>query len=207
MSSCVPLHRQIDRLAAGHAEGADGLRQHVDQPQADGGRGGQLRIARQQLKRQRLQRIAHQQRRRLIIGLVAGRPAAPQIVVVHRRQVIVHQRVHVHEFDGAGRRLDLVFRQAQRARGGEQQRRPDALAAAQNAVAHRLVQARRVRRRVQEAARPGVLHAQPPGFELRAEFARVRRLTLRAAAPVGGVVHALGPSSDSRLTRSPGSRA
>ena len=140
MSSCLPCDGQIDRLAAGHAESAAGLRQHVDQPQTDRRCGRQRRIARQQLKGQRLQGIAHQHRGGLIERLVTGRPAAAQIIVIHRRQIVVHQRIDVHELDGAGRRLDLILRQAQGTRGGEQQRRPDALAAAQHAVAHRLVQ-------------------------------------------------------------------
>ena len=69
------LDRQIDRLAACHAEGADGVGQHVDEPQPNGGRVGQLGIARQQLKCKRLQSVAHEKCGRLIISRwQVGRP-------------------------------------------------------------------------------------------------------------------------------------
>ena len=92
------------------------------------------------LKGEGLQRVADQDRRRLVVGLVAGRAPAAQVVVVHGRKVVVHQRIHVDQLDGAGGRLDLILGESQRARGGEQQRGPDALAAAEHAVAHRLMQ-------------------------------------------------------------------
>ena len=107
----LALRLEIDRLTAGHAEGAAGLAQHVDQTQPHRRRGRQCRIARQQLKRQRLQRIAHQHRGGLVEGLVTGGPAAPQVVVIHRRQIVMDQRVDVDEFDGAGDGLDLILRE------------------------------------------------------------------------------------------------
>ena len=49
------------------------------------------------------QTVAGQDRGRLVEFLVRGRPAAAQVVVVHRRQVVVHQRIAMHELDrGAG---------------------------------------------------------------------------------------------------------
>ena len=42
-------------------------------------------------QRQRLQGIADQDGGRLIKGAMAGRAAAAQVIVVHRRQIIVHQ--------------------------------------------------------------------------------------------------------------------
>ena len=50
------------------------------------------------------QPVAGQDRRRLVERLVAGRPAAPQVVVVHRRQVVVDQRIGVHHLQRTGRR-------------------------------------------------------------------------------------------------------
>jgi hypothetical protein len=32
--------------------------------------------------------------------LVNGRPATPQVIVVHARQVVVDERIRVHHFDG-----------------------------------------------------------------------------------------------------------
>jgi hypothetical protein len=97
----------------------------------------------------------------------------------------------VHQLDGACRRLNLVFRQTQGARGGEQQCRPYALAAAQYAVAHGLVQACRNLIGLGKARRESVFHAQLPGFELRAEYIGTRGLVLRPDATIGCVVHAL----------------
>ena len=52
----------------------------------------------------RQQGIAGQNRRRFAeLGMAAG-PAAAQVVVVHRRQVVVDQRIGVNHFHGAGRR-------------------------------------------------------------------------------------------------------
>ena len=48
------------------------------------------------------QRVAGENRGRLIERLVHGRPPTPQIVVVHRRQVVVYQRIGVDQFDRAG---------------------------------------------------------------------------------------------------------
>ena len=57
------------------------------------------RRVRQHFEREHLQRVADQDRGGLVEGAVAGRPAAPQIVVVHGGQVVVHQGVDVDELD------------------------------------------------------------------------------------------------------------
>ena len=62
----------------------------------------------EQLKRQDLQRVSRQDGGRLVEGLVAGRPAPPQVVIVHGRQVVVHERVAMDQFDGTGRGVDAV---------------------------------------------------------------------------------------------------
>ena len=100
----------------------------------------QRRIAGEQLKGQGLQRVAHQDGRRLVIGFVAGRTAAAQIVVVHGGQIVVHQRIDMYQLDGAGDGLHLVLRESDRMRGREAEGRPYPLAAAQHAVTHGLVQ-------------------------------------------------------------------
>ncbi len=46
--------------------------------------------------------VAGEDRGRLVEGLVAGRPAAAQIAVVHRRQIVVDQRIGVHHLDRRG---------------------------------------------------------------------------------------------------------
>ena len=99
-------------------------------------------LVRQHLEGQRLQGVAGQDRGRLVELLVTGGLAAPQIVVVHRRQVVVDQRIGVQEFDGAGgaqggQRADLEQRCA-----GQHEERAQPLAAAQARIAHRLEDAR-----------------------------------------------------------------
>ncbi len=166
------LGRQIDGLSAGHAERAAGLAQDIDQRQADGRSGGQRGVACEQLERQRLQRVADQYGGRLVEGLVAGRPAAPQIIVIHGGKIVVYQRIHMNQFDRAGRGLDFVFRQSQRSGRRKQQRRPYALAAAQNAVAHRLVQPSGDGGGGGETRIQRPLHPLAPGLELRPEVRR-----------------------------------
>ena len=53
---------------------------------------------------------------RLAEDLVAGRPAAAQVVVVHRRQVVVDQRIGVDHLDGAGRRQRRLDRRRRKPR-------------------------------------------------------------------------------------------
>ena len=159
----LALHCQIDCLAPGHAKRAARLGQQLDQSQTHGRRGRQCRIACQQLEGQRLQGVAHQNRRGLIVGLVTRRPAAAQIVVIHCRQIIVHERIDVHELDGAGRGLYLLFGQSHGVRGGEQQGRAHPLAAAEHAVAHRLMQACGHRISQWKPRREPPLYARAPG--------------------------------------------
>ena len=63
-----------------------------------------LMSLRQNLKCPRQQRIADQNRRRLAKNLMARRPTAPQIVIIHRRQIVMHQRISMHHFNRTRRR-------------------------------------------------------------------------------------------------------
>ena len=49
------------------------------------------------------QGVPRQDGRGLVKRLVTGRPAPPQVVVVHRRQVIVDQRIRVNQLQSTGR--------------------------------------------------------------------------------------------------------
>src|SRR5882762_2664584 len=112
----------------------------------------------------------------------------------------------MHQLDGACRGLDFVLRQAQGARGGEQQCRPYALAAAQYAVAHGLVQSSGNLVGLRKARCESVLHAEPPSLELRSEFIGARRFVRRPYQTIGCVAHAPKVSEGSTFMRSPGSR-
>ena len=100
---------------------------------------------RQDVEGERQQPVAGEDRGRLVERLVRGRPAAPQVVIVHRGQVVMHERIAVHEFErGAGHQGALARRLEQR-RGLDHQERPQPLAAAEAHIAHRIHQALRPR--------------------------------------------------------------
>ena len=52
-----------------------------------------------QIEAWRSQPIAGEHRGRIVEPLVAGRPAAPQIAVVHRRQIVMDQRIAMDAFE------------------------------------------------------------------------------------------------------------
>jgi hypothetical protein len=89
-----PLRLQVALLAADHARRDRPRRREGDQsrPRADPRR-------RKHAEGQRLQAVARQDRRRLVEGHVAGRPAPTQHVVIHRRQIVVDQAVGVDHLD------------------------------------------------------------------------------------------------------------
>ena len=89
------------------------------------------------------QRVAGEDRGRIVIGLVRGRPAAPQIVVVHRRQIVMHQRIAMDAFERGAGHQRVLARHAEQGRALHHQKRPQPLAAAERGIAHRVEQARR----------------------------------------------------------------
>ena len=72
---------------------------------------------------------------------VARRLSPAQVVVVHRGQVVVDERIRMDQLDRAGERQHLSLLQAQCACGREREHRAYALAAGQKRVAHRLLKA------------------------------------------------------------------
>ena len=90
---------QIEALSPNHAGRSRGCGQSAHELGADGrvvvGIG-----ARQQTECDRQERIASEDRRPFVEGLVHGRLAPAQIVVVHGGQVVVHQRITVYALDG-----------------------------------------------------------------------------------------------------------
>jgi hypothetical protein len=58
---------------------------------------------------------------------VARRLAAPQVIVVHRGEVVVDERVGVDHLDGGGERQYLLGRAADRLGGRQRQHGPDPL--------------------------------------------------------------------------------
>ena len=68
-------------------------------PGDNGGRPARCARLGDPVERQRQQRVAGQDRGRLAEHLVVARPPAPEVVVVHRRQIVVDQRVAVDQLD------------------------------------------------------------------------------------------------------------
>ena len=102
----------------------------------------------EELERERLQTIAHEERGRLVEFDVASRLAAAKHVVVHARQIVVHQRIGVNAFYGAGRDFQARRVGADRFAGGgfaccKREQGPYALASAEHRIAHGVVQALR----------------------------------------------------------------
>ncbi len=89
---------EIDGLAAGHAARADRVSQHAQHLDARGCGNGRGSVC-ENFEGTGLQRVAHEDGRRFIEGAMAGGTSTAQIVVVHRRQVVVHQAVDVDQLD------------------------------------------------------------------------------------------------------------
>ncbi len=87
-----------------------------------------------------LQGIAGENGGGLVEGAVAGGAAAAQVVIVHGRQIVMHQRVGVDEFHRAGRDIETPRRRADGRAGGVYQERAHTLAATEHRIAHGLVQ-------------------------------------------------------------------
>ena len=107
---------------------------------------GTARLAREQRERVRQQRVAGENRHAFAVNDVRRGPAAPQCVVVHRGEVVVHQRIGVNHFERTRRRerqvpgrvsvLAVPFGDSLRRRESQDGTQP--LAAGEDAVAHRL---------------------------------------------------------------------
>ena len=134
--------RQVDRLAARHAGTAGGARQQAAQACLQG-RGDAAVVGRQDLERERLHGVAREHRLGDAEADVDGRLAAPQDVVVHARQVVVDERIGVDQLDRAGGTERRAMLAMDRVGRGEDEQRPQALAAVENGVAHRVAQAGR----------------------------------------------------------------
>ncbi len=129
------LRRKVEHLPADHAAEAGRLGEPGDERDAR----ARIRIRRrigEFLEGEGEQPVAGQDRRRLVEGTVDGGAPAPQVVVVHGRQVVMDQRIAVQAFDRAGGGQRLVGRNAEQAGALDGQERAQPLAAPERAVAH-----------------------------------------------------------------------
>ena len=91
------------------------------------------------LKRLCQQRVARQHRDAFAKDLVVGRFAAAEIVIVHRRQIIVDERIGVDALNGAGKRHGVGFASTAGRSGREAERGAHPLATGKERIAHGFV--------------------------------------------------------------------
>ena len=129
---------EIDHLAADHAAaaGPGGKRQDQVAPHLRVGMGVG---AGQNLEGKGEQRVPGKDRRRLIEGDVARRTTAPHVVIVHRRQIVVDQRIGMDHFDRRAGAQVAGFGDAENQRRCADDIGPDELAAAERGIAHGVV--------------------------------------------------------------------
>ena len=129
------LRDQVQHLAADHAVPAGRLGQRRHQLAADVGVLVGRRIG-QHLEGEGQQPVAGQDGGRLVELAVAGRTAAPQFAIVHRRQIVVDQRIAVDHLDGRGDADGAVPVDAEKGGRLHHQEGAQPLAAVQAAIAH-----------------------------------------------------------------------
>ncbi len=166
---------QVDRLPPHHARGPGRLGHERDRAQPPGRGRGVVRRGRPGHHAERLgeQTVAREDGQTVAEDDVGRRPAAAQRVVVHRRQVVVHEGVGMDQLDGAGERQDEVPGRAgvgRRVRcvsrvhgvsGGQRQDRAEPLAARGHAVSHRLGDQRRAAGCARQQLVQRVVHIGP----------------------------------------------
>ncbi|ODN72629.1 hypothetical protein A6302_00122 [Methylobrevis pamukkalensis] len=139
------LGGKIQHLPADHAAKPGRAREAAYQIEPQGGVGIGLR-PRKEIEGEREQGIAGQNRGRLVEGLVDGGAAAPDVVVVHRRQVVMDQRIAVDAFGRRGGQQEVagpvVDVAAEQPGGLDGEEGAQPLAPAEHRVAHRVQQAR-----------------------------------------------------------------
>ncbi len=89
------------------------------------------------------QRIASQYRRRLVKFFVRRGFAAPQFIIIHRWQIIMHQRITVHTFKRSTNAQSAGAGHIEQARGLKHQKWPQTFPGAQRRIAHGTQQTRR----------------------------------------------------------------
>ena len=88
---------QVHHLAARHAGRAAGARQLSDQFDPHERIGVGIGV-RQYFERQRVKRVSGENGRGFVKGFVHGRLAAPHVVIVHARQIVVDEAIDVNAF-------------------------------------------------------------------------------------------------------------
>ena len=91
----------------------------------------------QNFKRVSQQPVAGKYRRRFVKSPMTGRLTAAQVVVIHRRQIVMYQGIGVKHFQRRGNRKRRFIIHAEQPGRFMQQKRAQTLAAIQNTITHR----------------------------------------------------------------------
>jgi hypothetical protein len=97
-------------------------------------------VAADDVESERQQSVAGQDRGGIVGLLVQRGTAATQIAVVHRRQIVVNQRIAVDAFKRGASQKCGIARHAEYGRAFDHQERPQPFAAAEAGIAHRVHQ-------------------------------------------------------------------
>src|SRR3989442_566939 len=141
----LALGLDVHDLPADHAVGAGRLRDLRHHVGNDPRVRRAVDVAGDQPERVREQRVAGQDGHRLAEHLVIGEPAAAIVVVVHRGQVVVDQRIRMDQLERARRGQHALGHAADGLAAGDDENGAQALAARHHAVAHGPVDRRRWR--------------------------------------------------------------
>lgn len=133
------MRSEIKHLSACHAAPSHMARKAGYKLAAYSGIGMGGRIG-QDFEGKRQKRIARQYCRRLVEGLMRCRAAAPQIIVVHCGQIVVHERITMDAFDRRARVQRRFIRQAAQSGALQSEKGAQAFSASQCGIAHRLIQ-------------------------------------------------------------------
>jgi hypothetical protein len=115
-------------------------------------------------ERKCLQRIAYENRRSFIVGTVAGWPATPQVIVVHRRKIIMDEAVNMDQLNRSRRGIEIGQRRAERFARQINESGSQSFATTQGAVSHRLAQPLSAGVREREASVEHLLDSISIGF-------------------------------------------
>ena len=97
--------------------------------------------------------VAGEDRGGVVEGLVDSGLAAAQVVIVHGRQVVMHQRIAMHAFERGPRHQRLLTIDAEQACALHHQEGPEPLAGPEAGIAHGVEQPRRAAELVAREAR------------------------------------------------------
>ena len=91
----------------------------------------------QNFKRVSQQPVAGKYRRRFVKSPMTGRLTAAQVVVIHRRQIVMNQRIAMHHFQSHRDAQRSVFFNTEQISTLHDQKRPQTFPAGQHGITHR----------------------------------------------------------------------